>query len=283
MKEFSHPGSEEKKSIDINKAIETTITVARNEWKYVAEIETHFDLDLPLVLCHAGEFNQVILNLLINAAQAIQAWEMVLREKERLWSPPRTTRTGPRSLFLIREQEYRRRCARGCLSRSSLPNRWAKEPARDWPWPIRPSSGGTEERYGSTRKWEKEPHSTFGCLWTIVGSVIMAKRILFVDDEPMVLSGLQRSLRPMRSEWEMVFAAGGDGSPGSDGPADISTSLLPTCECREWTERNCWKKCRNGRRKPCAWCYRGNRIGRPFCARSILLISLFPSLAKAKS
>jgi len=35
MKEFSHPGAEEKRSIDINKAIETTITVARNEWKYV--------------------------------------------------------------------------------------------------------------------------------------------------------------------------------------------------------------------------------------------------------
>lgn len=36
----------------------------------------------------------------------------------------------------------------------------------------------------------------------------MAKRILFVDDEPMVLNGLQRSLRGMRSEWEMVFATG---------------------------------------------------------------------------
>jgi PAS domain S-box-containing protein len=71
MKEFSHPGSEEKKSININQAIETTITVARNEWKYVADVETHFAPDLPLVLCHAGEFNQVILNLLINAAQAI--------------------------------------------------------------------------------------------------------------------------------------------------------------------------------------------------------------------
>ncbi len=81
MREFSHPGSEEKKAIDINKAIETTITVARNEWKYVAEMETHFDAALPFVLCHAGEFNQVILNLLINATQAIahvnreSAWE----------------------------------------------------------------------------------------------------------------------------------------------------------------------------------------------------------------
>jgi PAS domain S-box-containing protein len=71
MKEFSHPGSEEKKAIDINKAIETTITVARSEWKYVSDLETHFDHGLPLVFCHAGEFNQVILNLLINAAQAI--------------------------------------------------------------------------------------------------------------------------------------------------------------------------------------------------------------------
>jgi signal transduction histidine kinase len=71
MKEFSHPGSEEKKAIDINQAIETTIAVARNEWKYVSDVETHFDADLPLVSCHAGEFNQVILNLLINAAQAI--------------------------------------------------------------------------------------------------------------------------------------------------------------------------------------------------------------------
>ncbi len=71
MKEFSHPGGEEKKAIDINQAIETTITVARNEWKYLCDVETHFDSDLPLVLCHAGEFNQVILNLLINAAHAI--------------------------------------------------------------------------------------------------------------------------------------------------------------------------------------------------------------------
>ena len=72
MKEFSHPGSEEKTAFDINRAIETTITVARNEWKYVSEVETCLDPELPLVHCHAGEFNQVILNLLINAAHAIR-------------------------------------------------------------------------------------------------------------------------------------------------------------------------------------------------------------------
>jgi len=73
MKEFSHPGSEEKRAIDINKAIETTITVARHEWKYVATVVTHFDEALPLIPCLIGEFNQAILNLIINAGHAIAA------------------------------------------------------------------------------------------------------------------------------------------------------------------------------------------------------------------
>jgi signal transduction histidine kinase len=71
MKEFSHPGQEEKTAVDINKAVESTITVARNEWKYVADMVTDFDPALPTVPCFPGELNQVILNLLINAAHAI--------------------------------------------------------------------------------------------------------------------------------------------------------------------------------------------------------------------
>ena len=71
MKEFSHPGSKEKIPVDINKAIETTITVSRNEWKYVAEMETDFHIELPMVPCLPGEFNQVILNMITNAAHAI--------------------------------------------------------------------------------------------------------------------------------------------------------------------------------------------------------------------
>lgn len=73
MKLFSHPGVEEKTAININQAIESTITVARNEWKYIADVETDFDQTLPPVLCLASEFNQVILNILINAAHAIKS------------------------------------------------------------------------------------------------------------------------------------------------------------------------------------------------------------------
>lgn len=71
MKDFSHPGKEDKTAIDLNKAIESTITVARNEWKYVANMVTDFAPDLPLVPCLPGELNQVVLNLIVNAAHAI--------------------------------------------------------------------------------------------------------------------------------------------------------------------------------------------------------------------
>lgn len=71
MKDFAHPGATDKKASDLNKAIESTITVARNEWKYVADVETTFDQTLPLVPCLLGEINQVVLNMVINASHAI--------------------------------------------------------------------------------------------------------------------------------------------------------------------------------------------------------------------
>ncbi|MBN2162791.1 MAG: response regulator [Pontiellaceae bacterium] len=71
MKDFAHPGSVEKTMTDLNEAIRTTITVTRNRWKYVAEMETCFDEELPLVQCQHSEFNQVILNLIMNASDAI--------------------------------------------------------------------------------------------------------------------------------------------------------------------------------------------------------------------
>lgn len=71
MKEFSHPGSKTKEPTDLNHAIESTVTVARNEWKYVADLKLELDPSLPQVPLLVGEFNQVMLNLLVNAAHAI--------------------------------------------------------------------------------------------------------------------------------------------------------------------------------------------------------------------
>jgi len=72
MREFSHPSEKEKKLADINHSIETTIAISRNEWKYSAEMETDLDPDLPPIKCQIDEINQVILNMIVNAAQAIQ-------------------------------------------------------------------------------------------------------------------------------------------------------------------------------------------------------------------
>ena len=71
MKEFSHPGSDEPQAIDLNRSIESTLTVSRNEWKYVADVVADLDPNLPMVLCMPGDINQVLLNLIVNAAHAI--------------------------------------------------------------------------------------------------------------------------------------------------------------------------------------------------------------------
>lgn len=72
MKEFSHPGTGEKQPTDLNRALESTATVARNEWKYTADLQFELAEDLPPLPCFAGELNQVFLNLITNAAHAIE-------------------------------------------------------------------------------------------------------------------------------------------------------------------------------------------------------------------
>jgi PAS domain S-box-containing protein len=70
MKEFAHPDSAQHSDADLNHAIDTTLTVARNEYKYHAEVQTRLG-ELPLVRCNVGELNQVFLNLIVNAAHAL--------------------------------------------------------------------------------------------------------------------------------------------------------------------------------------------------------------------
>ncbi len=71
VKEFSHPVRRKMAETDINRAIEATASVSRNEWKYVAEVVTDLDPNLPRVVTYPGELNQALLNLIVNAAQAI--------------------------------------------------------------------------------------------------------------------------------------------------------------------------------------------------------------------
>jgi signal transduction histidine kinase len=70
MKQFGHPDGRAKCPADLNEALQNTLVVARNEYKYVATVETDLE-PMPLVPCHVGDLNQVFLNLIVNAAHAV--------------------------------------------------------------------------------------------------------------------------------------------------------------------------------------------------------------------
>ena len=72
MKDVSYPESDDKTPYDMSKLIETSMTVSRNQWKYCADVECEIAPGLPEVSCYPGELSQVLINLLVNAAHAIE-------------------------------------------------------------------------------------------------------------------------------------------------------------------------------------------------------------------
>ena len=72
MRTFSHPGTQQKEEINVNKIIQKTITVSRNEWKYDAVLETDLEDNIPAIPVYQDQISQVLLNLIVNATHAIQ-------------------------------------------------------------------------------------------------------------------------------------------------------------------------------------------------------------------
>ena len=71
MRDFCPPEAMEKSRLDLNKAIQNTAVIGGNSWNRVADIQYDFDTSLPPVTCYAGELNQAILHLIVNAAHSI--------------------------------------------------------------------------------------------------------------------------------------------------------------------------------------------------------------------
>ena len=71
MREFAHPGAADMALADINRALENTLAVSAHSYHYIADVETRLGT-LPLVRCHAGDLNQVFLNLITNASHAME-------------------------------------------------------------------------------------------------------------------------------------------------------------------------------------------------------------------
>jgi PAS domain S-box-containing protein len=70
LKDFAHPSQKEMSPVDLNRLVQSTLTIAAAEYKYVAELRTDFG-ELRAVVCHAGEIGQAVLNIIVNAAHAI--------------------------------------------------------------------------------------------------------------------------------------------------------------------------------------------------------------------
>ncbi len=98
MKEFAHPSQREMEPADLNHAIENTLTITRNEYKYVADLRTELG-DLPPVTCCVNDINQVILNLVVNAAHAIA--DRVQGSEQKGTITVRTTREGDHAVISI--------------------------------------------------------------------------------------------------------------------------------------------------------------------------------------
>ena len=137
MKEFSHP-AREKTATDLNRAIQSTITVASNEWKYVAEIEMDLDANLPVGALLAGRVQP-------GGAQHDRQCRACdhrrgRRRRQGQGQDPRDAR-GPRANSRSWRSPTRARACRRTSSsassiRSSPPRKWAREPARAWPSPT---------------------------------------------------------------------------------------------------------------------------------------------------
>jgi len=70
MKQFAHPDTSDMSLVDVNQALNNSLTVCMYEYKYVAEIVTDYG-EVPEITGFAGELNQVFLNIIVNAAHAI--------------------------------------------------------------------------------------------------------------------------------------------------------------------------------------------------------------------
>ena len=72
MRRFSHTGGGEREQVDLNEALDATLTIVQNQIKHIADVQTDYQPNLPRVECYPDEMNQAFLNLIVNATHAIR-------------------------------------------------------------------------------------------------------------------------------------------------------------------------------------------------------------------
>ena len=256
MKAFAYKDTADAARADLNEALRSTVTVATNETKYVADVEPDLG-DLPAVLCHLGDLNQVFLNLLVNAAHALGATRGRARALIRVrYARRRATRSSSRSRTTgtgvpahIREQIFEpffttKEVGRGtgqglAIARSSCVDRHGgRADASDAPGRRRPLRDPAAGRRAA-------------------GGRGMRRAVLFVDDEQRVLDGLRRGLRGLRTSWDLPLRPRRASRPWRRSTT-TSPSWSATCGCPGWTASTSCSRPASGRRRPPASILSGN-------------------------
>lgn len=93
MNKFAYYGNDEKRMTDINDLLDNALTISQNEWKYVANLTKNFDSSIGEIMCSPGDISQVFLNIVINAAHAIE--ERVMGNPDKGTITVSTHRSGP--------------------------------------------------------------------------------------------------------------------------------------------------------------------------------------------
>ncbi len=221
MRNLSSSGKDDKATVKVNEAIKNTITLTRNEWKYVAEIKTDFDEKLANVACHPGEFNQVILNMIVNAAHAVREFVNNMPQQKGVIEIS-TEKIKNKALICIRDTGVgipenikmkifdpfftTKEAGQGTGQGLAISKSVIKTYDGDITFDSKPGKGTVFIITLPVCDKNVTPSiSLQPSIPQFLETSTTKKHILFVDDDPDILKGLERMLHHLRKEWEMVF------------------------------------------------------------------------------
>lgn len=229
IRNFSSQSQDSTKTVDIHAAVKSCVLVTKNEWKKIAGLETDLSPDLPEARMGAGAFNQVMINLIINAAHAIEeavstdpGRKGLIRISANVNGPhaeirvsdngtgiPEAVRAKIFDPFFTTKKEGKGTGQGLAITKSIIEEHKGQlsletQPGKGTTFVILiplGQAGQKAETLSGISEWQPGEHT--------VNGDDTRRRILFVDDEIEILNGIQRMLRSMQGTWDMHFTQSG--------------------------------------------------------------------------
>lgn len=212
MKVFSHTNNQSTSFANLNEILKNTLIISKNEYKYIADIETNFASDLPDIECYGNELNQVLLNLIINAAHAIE-------EKKSGRGLIKITTEKQQDTLYINIQDNGTGIPKAIQDKVFNLFFTTKEVGKGSGQGLSIAHKIIVEKHQGQFYFESTEGE--GTIFHIILPLSLAKtntpllramtlkNILFVDDDINVTNGMKRSLRRERDKWRTFYVISG--------------------------------------------------------------------------